>query len=267
MKPYVLGASFLSLLGLFGSAFAKDSVDDIYLTPQLKAGETYSNVFSILRSIRAPGFDEHAGRNGGSADYVVLSSMPSEWHFSSTWRYDGQQGGQDQEALRDNGRTYCSIKDGALDSCKPYLEASGLVYNPAIWGAAPPHIVDGMTWKADLKQSWELGGKDGTETVTVIHVDKLHKSVTLMREGDATGFYAESDPSTVQLSHDGKTETFEVVPGVAHWKGYTTFIKGVVFSDELLVTRKDELRAKDGKLLDATERRIMLLNASPYPTL
>jgi hypothetical protein len=27
------------------------------------------------------------------------------------------------------------------------------------------------------------------------------------------------------------------------------------------------LRAKDGKTLEAVERRIMLLNASPYPTL
>ena len=266
MKPYVLGALFLSF-ALSGPAFTKDSIDDVYLTPQLNAGQTYSNVFSILRWIKVPGFDEHVGRNGGSADYAVLSSAPAEWRFSSTWRYDGQQEGQDQEALRDNGRTYCSIKEGAIDTCKPYLEASGLLYNPTLWGVPPLRIVDGMTWKVDLKQAWELGGKDGSETITVIHADNHHSSVTLMREGDATGFYAESDPSTIQLSHDGKTETFEVLPGMSHWKGYTTFVKGIVFSDELLVTRKDVLRAKDGKTFEATERRIMLLNAAPYPTL
>ena len=266
MKRYVLGAFFLSM-ALSGPALARDSADNVLLTPKLNAGQTYSNVFSILRWIKAPGFDEHAGRNGGSADYAVLSSTPSEWRFSSTWRYDGQQGGQDQEALRDNGRTYCSIKEGAIDTCKPYLEASGLLYNPAIWGVPPARIVDGTTWKVELKQSWELGGKDGTETVAVIHADNHRGSVTLMREGDATGFYAESDPSTIQLSHDGKTETFEVIPGKSHWKGYTTFVKGIVFSDELLVTRQDVLRAKDGKTLEATERRIMLLNAAPYPTL
>ncbi|RDS79852.1 hypothetical protein DWU98_15520 [Dyella monticola] len=266
MKPYTLGAFLLSL-AISGSILAKESVDNTYLNPQLIAGQTYSNVFSILRWIKAPGFDEHVGRNGGSADYAVLSSSPSEWRFSSTWRYDGLQGGQDQEALRDNGRTYCSIKLGAVDTCKPYLEASGLLYNPAIWGVPPSRIVDGMTWNVKLNQAWELGGKDGVETVTVIRVDNQRGSVTLMREGDATGFYAESDPSTIQLSHDGNMETFDVMPGRSHWKGYTTFVKGVVFSDELLVTRKDVLRAKNGKTFEATERRIMLLNAAPYPTL
>ena len=266
MKPYVFGAAVLCF-ALSGIVIAKDRADNVYLTPQLSAGQTYSNVFSILRWIKVPGFGEDAGRNGGSADYAVLSSEPSAWRFNSTWRYDGQQGGQDQEALRDNGRTYCSIKPGAIDKCTPYLEASGLLYNPAIWGVPPAHIVDGTTWKVDLKQAWELGGKDGTETVTVIHADSRNDSVTLMREGDATGFYAESDAPTIQLSHDGKTEAFEVIPGASHWKGYTTFVKGIVFSDELLVTRKDVVRAKDGKTFDATERRIMLLNAAPYPTL
>jgi hypothetical protein len=40
--------------------------------------------------------------------------------------------------------------------------------------------------------------------------------------------------------------------------------QSIDFSDELLVTRKDVLRAKDGKTFEATERRIMLLNAAPY---
>jgi hypothetical protein len=266
MKPRLIAVFSLSL-ALCGPTLAKDSTDNIYLTPHLEAGQTYSNVFSILRSIKAPGFDESAGRNGGSADYNVLSVAPSEWRFSSTWRYDGQQGGQDQEVFRDDGRTYCPIGNGTVDKCKPYLEGSGLLYNPAIWGVPPAHIVDGMTWRVDLKQPWELGGKDGMETVTVIQTNSHRGSVTLMREGDATGFFSESDPPAVQLSHDGKTETFEVIPGASHWKGYTTFVKGIVFSDELLVTRKDVLRAKDGKTLEAVERRIMLLNASPYPTL
>lgn len=154
-----------------------------------------------------------------------------------------------------------------VDKCKPYIEASGLLYNPAIWGVPPAHIVDGMVWKVDLKQPWELGGENGTETVTVVHVDKQRGSVTLMREGDAKGFYAESDPSTIQLIRNGKAETLDVIPGASHWRGYTTIVKGVVFSDELIATRKDVLRAKDGKTYDAIERRIMLLNSAPYPTL
>jgi hypothetical protein len=38
-------------------------------------------------------------------------------------------------------------------------------------------------------------------------------------------------------------------------------------SDELLVNRLDTLRQEDGKEIAAIERRIMLLNASPEPTL
>ncbi|GLQ92462.1 hypothetical protein [Dyella acidisoli] len=266
MKSYVLGVVFLPFV-FAGASFAKDAEHTVDLTPQLKVGQTYSNVFSILRSIKAPGYDEQARRNGGSADYTVVASAPAEWRFNSAWSYDGQQAGEDQEALRDGGRTYCSIKEGATDQCKPYLEASGLLYNPAIWGVPPQHIAEGMTWKVDLKQPWELGGKDGMETVTVIRVDARTGSVTLMREGHATGSYGESDPATVRLTHDGKTETFAVAPGASHWKGYTTFLKGIVFNDQLLVTRDDVLRGKDGKELKATERRIMLLNAAPFPTL
>jgi hypothetical protein len=124
-----------------------------------------------------------------------------------------------------------------------------------------------MSWKVDLKQAWELGGKNGTQTVTVISVDPLTNTATLMREGTAEGFFSESDASTIQLSHNGQTESFDLTPGISHWKGYTTFVKGIVFNDELLVTRNDVLRSKNGKTVTATERRIMLLNAAPFPTL
>ncbi|WP_284331735.1 hypothetical protein [Dyella flagellata] len=237
------------------------------LTPQLSVGRTYSNVFSIYRSISAPGYDDRLSRNGGSADYRVISASPGEWHFQSAWSYGGQQHGQDEDALRDLGATYCSITNGALTKCQPYLEASGLLYNPALWGVAPARISAGASWKVDLKTAWELGGSDGTQTVTVVRIDPANHSVTLMREGDSAGAYSESDPATVELTHGGVKETFAVVPGLSHWKGYTTFVNGVVISDELLVTRKDVLRRKDGTQLDATERRIMLLNAAPYPTL
>jgi hypothetical protein len=87
-----------------------------------------------------------------------------------------------------------------------------------------------------------------------------------MREGTAEGFF-DGESNTVELSHNGQTESFDVTPGTSHWKGYTTFVKGVVFSDELLVTRSDVLHGKDRKTLNSDTRRIMLLNASPFPTL
>ncbi|MGC1550243.1 MAG: hypothetical protein WA777_17115 [Rhodanobacter sp.] len=264
MKPYPLIAVMLLSAG---SVHAKVPTGDDYLTPNFNTGQTYSNVFSILRSIKTDGYDEYAHRNGGSADYTLLSTNAHAWQLGSNWRYDGQPAGHGASELRDGGRTYCPVDSHAKNACQPYLEGSGLVYNPTLWGVAPKQLTEGMHWKVDLKQAWELGGKNGTETVTVISVDPLTSTATLMREGTGEGFFSESDASTIQLSHNGQTESFDLTPGASHWKGYTTFIKGIVFSDELQVTRNDVLRNKDGKTVSATERRIMLLNAAPFPTL
>ena len=62
---------------------------DEYLIPHFSAGQTFSNVFSILNSRKTEGYDERAGRNGGSADYVVLAASPAAWRFNAVGRYDG----------------------------------------------------------------------------------------------------------------------------------------------------------------------------------
>jgi hypothetical protein len=264
MKSFLLAASLMFVAGI---ANADSLSGDRYLTPQFSAGQTYSNVFSILRSIKADGYDEHASRNGGSADYTILSANADSWGARARGRYDGHPGGDDAIEFRDNGRTYCMVKTGGKTSCNAYLEGSGLTYNATIWGAPPKPLVAGMSWTVDIKQAWELGGSNGTEKVTVISMDPKTDTAILLREGSSEGFYAESDPHTVELSHDGHTEVLELKPGTAHWKGYTTFVKGVVFSDELVVTREDVLVSKSGKSVNATERRVMLLNAAPFPTL
>lgn len=262
----------IPLTGLAGDESTKLPTGDDYLTPRFSAGQTYSNVFSILSSRKAEGYDERVGRNGGSADYAVLSGSSSAWRFRSTWRYDGRPAEHPHEVeLRDAGRTSCDITDGT-SACQPYLEASGLTYNPIIWGTPPKQLIAGMSWKVDIREAWELGGKNGVETVTVVRVDPLTRTATLMREGSGQGFYSEGptsgEPSTVQLSrHNGQTESFDVTPGISHWKGYTTFVEGIVFSDELLVTRDDILHGKEGKTVSVAGRRIMLLNAAPFPTL
>jgi hypothetical protein len=69
------------------------------------------------------------------------------------------------------------------------------------------------------------------------------------------------------MKHEGKTVELQLIPGVSRWRGYTTFAKGVVVSDELVVNRLDTLKQEDGKEIAAVERRIMLLNAAPAPTL
>jgi hypothetical protein len=247
-------------------SYATSPTGNDYLVPQLVVGQTYSNVFSIMRSVKTNGYDEHAGRNGGSADYTVVASAMGAWRFRESVRYDGSASGGAETELRDGGRTDCHIKDNAEVDCSAYLEASGPIYNPTLWGVPPQKLIEGMSWKVVLKQPWEMGGLDGTQTVTVIRVDPIAHSVTLMREGSAQGAF-NPDATTISLTHEGKNEPFDIIPGTSHWKGYTTFVKGVVYSDELTVTRDDVLRDKQGKTFNAMERRIMLLNAAPFPTL
>lgn len=264
MKSYLLAAS---LMLLAGTVKADERSGDRYLTPRFSSGQTFSNVFSILRSMKAEGYDERVSRNGGSADYTMISADANAWSASVEWRYDGRPSGKGREEFRNSQGTFCQLNADDKPTCSAYMEGSGLSYNPQLWGVPPKSLAQGMSWNVDLKQVWELGGPNGTEKVTVISVDPHTDTAILLREGISEGFFAESDAHTVQLNRDGQSEAFDIKPGTSRWKGYATFVKGVVFSDELVVTRDDTLIGKDGRVVKATERRVMLLNAAPFPTL
>lgn len=236
------------------------------LVPHFVPGQTYGTVFSIMRSIKADGYDEYASRNGGSADYTIITAKPDAWHVRLAWRYDGRNTGDAEVVLRDGGRTNCTLTADGKEDCQPALDASGLVYNPLLWGGPPKTLDAGTTRKVDVKPAWELGGANGREQVTVVSVDTARDAVVLMREGTAEGLFGEGESTQRQLTRGGQTETLDLIPGKSHWKGYTTIVKGVIFSDELLVTRDSALRSKSGEQIPATERWIMLLNAAPYPT-
>jgi hypothetical protein len=258
-----------ALVALAGSALVglEASAAPPLLSAELAPGQSYGTVFSILRSVKADGYDPYAGRNGGSADYTVLSVQSNGWRLRSTYRYDGRAEGAGEVEIRDGGRTNCSLKaDGSAD-CQPALDASGLLYNPLLWGISPAHLSAGATWSLDIVPAWELGGAHGRQQVTVVSVDRATGTVVLQREGDSEGFFGEDEPTQRQLTRGGKTETLEVIPGKSHWKGYTTVVKGIIFSDELLVTRDSMMRNQEGQTVHASERWIMLLNAAPYPTL
>ena len=252
----VFSAGFL-ITGLALPA-EKSLTGDEYLTPHLKVSESYSNVFAIAHAVKADGFDEYVRRNGGSGDYTVISASNDAWQFRGSYHYDGQAPVPIGE-LRDAGRTACS--DG---KCVPYDDGTGLLYNPTLWGTPPKHLAAGVSWTVRLEKPWELGAPNGTQTVTVIHVDPTTATATLRREGTSEGFFAD-EPPQLKMVRSGQTVVLNVVPGVAHWVGHTTFTKGVVISDELVVTRKDILRGDDGKEVQAVERRIMILNAAPWP--
>jgi hypothetical protein len=251
----------MTLIGLLvvAAVTAKPPTGTDYLVTHLRPGHVYSNVFSISRSIKAEGFEELVRRNGGSADYTIMTADADSARFKVVYRYDGQPPGTAGGDLRDGGRTSCF--DG---KCAPSTDASGLIYNPALWGTPPDRLSVGLTWTVRIGQPWELGGPNGTQTVTVVRADPAAGTATLMREGSSEGFFA-GEPTQVNMTRDGQTIALDLLPGVSNWRGYATFSNGVVISDELVVTRMDTLRSKDGQEVTGIERRIMLLNASPPP--
>jgi hypothetical protein len=260
MEPTFVKYCYVALSALiFGSTYAKSPIRESYLVPQIQPGQTYSNVFSISRSVKADGFDELVRRNGGSADYSAMGSSAGSWSFRATSRYDGQPLHQEVGYFRDGGRSYCVGHD-----CNRYSDASGLLYNPALWGTPLKRMSKGMSWTVDIAEPWELGGANSRQTVTVILADPISATVILMREGTSNGPF-DNESTHIQLGQGGQSIALELVPGAAHWTGYATFRQGVVISDELVVTRTDVLRGSDGREYPATERRIMLLNASPSP--
>jgi hypothetical protein len=109
--------------------------------------------------------------------------------------------------------------------------------------------------------AWELGPA-ATQTVTVVKVDPSNGAVTLKREGNGDGTFAD-DPKQIKVRRDGKEYTVDVAPGTAHWVGYTVFQHGVTMSDELLETRNMTLSSKDFGTATIEERQFTLLNQSP----
>jgi len=99
----------------------------------------------------------------------------------------------------------------------------------------------------------------------VISVDTANHSITLRREGRGEGFFAD-DKKQIPIVKNGTTYTVDVVPGSAHWDGYTTFREGVVISDELLVERPVTLSSAEVGKIPASEREYILLNAMPAPS-
>jgi len=231
------------------------------LIPRISVGDHFSNTFSIATSTSADGFDSAVRRNGGTADYTLERlGANQELTFETVGLYDGSARDRAENIFRDGGATSCWNGD-----CRPYTDASGLLYNRLLWGYPSKNLKVGMAWQVTISQPWELGPA-GIQLVTVTHLDEKSGIVTLKREGTAVGSFANESPQ-VTLAKNGKRVTFDVTPGQAHWSGYTTFKYGIVLSDELLVVRHDELHSEEIGTIQAITRRYMLLNAAPYPTL
>ena len=261
----MLSGSWLICLCLFPVAtqaaphlgFAK-SKDGSPLTPKMKVGDRFGDLFSRTIASRVPGYDDIVGRASGNADYTTTAASATSFRFATQGRYDGSPDFSGTTEIRDHGATSCW-----KEQCSPNLDGSGLLYNPLLWGQPPASLRQGMAWDISIAQPWELG-PPGKQHVTVLALDRAHHQVTLQREGAGTGFF-DSDAHQLSLKKGDRKWPVDVTPGQAHWIGRTTFQDGVILSDELLVERPLILTSKELGTVQGTQRQFILLNATPRP--
>lgn len=260
MVPLIVIVTPLFLTGIQRSAEpqAPKLAASIFLEPKLQVGQKLGNVFSRTVSYKAEGIDEVVRRTSGTGIYVVTANSPAGTALDGQFRYDGIPEFKAKAEIKDGGRTVCY--DG---KCSAATDASGVLYNPLLWGDPKGSIHNGLSWDVSIAEPWELG-PPGKETVTVIEVEPGDHSATLKREGAGEGYFA-NDSKQIHISKDGKSYLVDVNPGRAHWIGYTRFREGIVMSDELLVDRPVTLTSKEMGNIAAQERQYILLNATPAP--
>lgn len=228
----------------------------VYFEPRFRAGQVLGNVFSRTIAFKAEGVEIAVRRISGTATYTVIQSSTNKLLLDGVFLYDGRPETKAKTEMRDQGRTVCYD-----DKCAASTDASGLLFNARIWGEPSGTMRKGMSWEVSIDDAWELG-PPGKQTVTVTSVDQANHSITVRREGKGEGFFAD-EKKQIPVTKDGKTYTVDVVPGSAHWNGYTTFREGVVISDELLVERSVTLSSTELGRIPAVERQYILLNAMP----
>lgn len=226
------------------------------LTPAFVQGTHYGAMFSRAIAVRVPGFDEAVHRVSGTAVYVVTDASSPHPRLRIDYRYDGRPEGDGIVEFRDAGATSCF--NGA---CTPNTDASGLAYNPRLWGTPPGRLRVGQRWTVAIATPWELGPA-GRQTVTVTAYDAASRTVTLRREGWGDDAWL-GDTATIALTRSGTASTLPRRNGRTRWYGITTFCAGIVVSDELMSERSVDVSLPDGRRAEGTERQYILLNATP----
>lgn len=227
------------------------------LIPRLHLGDTLATVLSYNVSFNAKGYDGIATHSSGTAAYVVTNPAPDSIAFHVTSVADGYGEFPAQVVYKPGRHVRCV--DGA---CQDYTDASGVLYNPVMWGDAPSALCNGATWTVQLRMPWGVGPV-GSQRVTVVRVDTTARVAWLRRDGAGTGAFAHDD-DTLTLHKKGKAYRVRIVPGAATWTGYTIFRDGVVIADELIVDRQDVLVSPTLGRIQAHERQTMLFDATPH---
>lgn len=239
--------------GMAGAAARAEQAQSFF-TPDLTVGADLGTIFSRAIATTAAGYDVKVRRVSGTADYHILDRNPERPVVDSHYLYDGRPAGQGKVGIDTRTGEDCHGEECVLDT-----SASGVFFNPFLWGKPPAKLKVGDHWQVSFDKPWELG-PIGQQTVTVRAIDG--GTITLERRGEGNG-PLDGEAQTIDLVSDGKTATFTVAPGLARWSGYTVFRAGRVVSDELLVRRDLTLTGADGKTLPAVERQYILLNTSP----
>lgn len=228
-----------------------------YLAPDLKIGESLSSVFSKAVAITGPGFQDVVKRISGTGEEVVTAIRGNEITFEGQGVYDGRPAQKWVHKRLEDGITDCWNGQCAIND-----ETSGTIFNRYLWGTAPQDVHAGTSWAVTIPKPWEIG-PHGSEQVRVLRLDPLNREITLTREGRGTG--PSSDDGVYKnkvtiITRAGKTLDVQVVPGEAHWSGYTTVRQGVIVADEILVKRHVTLVASTGQRFEGEQRSYTLEN-------
>jgi hypothetical protein len=222
----------------------------------MQVSQVIGNVFSRTVAFKVNGYDPLVKRVSGTATYKVEQVTPQQIVLDSYIVYDGRPPASAEVIIKDSGRTICY-----QGSCTDATDASGVSTNPLLWGTPQGKLHVGQKWDVTITVPWELG-PPGKQTVRVISIDPANDTITVSREGGGEGDSVD-DFKTISLVKDGKTYPVEVSAGKAKWSGYTTFRRGVILSDVLLVERPVSVTSKDLGQSTGTERQYILLNAAP----
>ena len=226
------------------------------LQTRMQVSQEIGNVFSRTIAFQVNGYDDFVRRVSGTGLYKVLSVAPGQIVLKGTFLYDGNPASTGENTIKDGGRTICWKGD-----CSLATDASGVSINPLFWGFPKGKLHVGQSWEINIAVPWELG-PPGKQVVKVISVDPLNDEVTLERQGEGEG-EALNEIKKLSLVKDKKTYAVDVIPGKSRWSGYTTFQRGVVISDVLMVEKPVTVSSKELGQSNGTERQYILLNQAP----
>jgi hypothetical protein len=246
------------LAGLAATGYASDKTIDASkcLDTTMEASQEIGNVFSRTISFQVDGFDPFVRRVSGTGMYKVDKVTPDRIVTTASFLYDGSPVSTGENIIKDGGRTLCW-----KGNCSAATDASGVSINPLFWGAPKGKLHVGQSWEVEIAVPWELG-PSGKQVVKVVSIDASNDTITLERRGEGEGD-AVNEIKKLPLVKDKKTYTVDVFMGKAKWSGYTTFRRGVILNDELLVERTVTVTSKDTGQSSGTERQYILLNAAP----